>query len=292
MGLPAFAANLDARKCFDRICHDGLFYRLVEHLSANCWLLVVSWYRHLAGRVFFGGSISEEFSVVRGTRQGAILSPAFANVFLHPLLAALDDIGCGAYLQQHHVPGVCYADDLFLLSTNARHLSTLLGLVSDFARNWRLDFVHSDSVRTKSHCIVFGGELLAHSPTWMLSGQQLMTRVQTQHLGVMMDSRLTAGADTGRGGRGQPPLLASWHKAPPQRQTCPFLLMSEVLSLLSLLRGALLRTWHATSPCQWHLGILIHTRAPFSTPGRPPPHQGALLHTRAPSSIPGRSPQH
>ena len=192
MGLPVFAANLDARKCFDRIWHDGLFYRLVEHLSANCWLLVVSWYRHLAGRVFFGGSISEEFSVVRGTRQGAILSPAFANVFLHPLLAALDDIGCGAYLQQHHVPGVCYADDLFLLSTNARHLSTLLGLVSDFARNWRLDFVHSDSVRTKSHCIVFGGELLAHSPTWMLSGQQLMTRVQTQHLGVMMDSRLTA----------------------------------------------------------------------------------------------------
>ena len=68
--------------------------------------------------------------------------------------------------------------------------------------------------------------------------------------------------------------------------------MSEVLSLLSLLRGALLRTWHATSPCQWHLGILIHTRAPFSTPGRPPPHQGALLHTRAPSSIPGCSTQH
>ena len=73
-------------------------------------------------------------------------------------------------------------------------------------------------------------------------------------------------------------------------QTCPFLLVSEVLSLLSLLRGALLRTWRATSPCQWHLGILIHTRAPFSTPGRLPPHKGALLHTGAPSFTPGRSP--
>ena len=192
IGLPVFAANLDARKCFDRIWHDGLFYRLMQHLSSNYWLLVVNWYRHLTGRVIFGGNISEEFPVVRGTRQGAILSPTFANVFLHPLLAALDDSSLGAYLHQHHVPGACYADDLLLLSTNASHLGTLLDLVSDFARNWRLDFIHSDPERTKSHCIVFGGELLAHSPTWMLSGQQLLTRSQTQHLGVMMDSRLTA----------------------------------------------------------------------------------------------------
>ena len=33
MGLPVFAANLDARKCFDRIWHDGLFYRLMQHLT-------------------------------------------------------------------------------------------------------------------------------------------------------------------------------------------------------------------------------------------------------------------
>ena len=44
IGLPVFAANLDARKCFDRIwyepCfdriwHDGLFYRLMQHLNAQ-----------------------------------------------------------------------------------------------------------------------------------------------------------------------------------------------------------------------------------------------------------------
>ena len=150
MGLPVFAANLDARKCFHRIWHDALFYRLIQHLSVNCWLLVVYWYRHLSARVSFGGTSSEMFSVVRGTRQGAILSPAFANVFLHPLLAALDDSGCGAFTLQHHVPAVCYADDLLLLSTSAKHLSVLLGLVSDFARGWRLEFVHPNPVRQKA----------------------------------------------------------------------------------------------------------------------------------------------
>ena len=198
MGLPVFAANLDARKCFDRIWHDGLFYRLMRHLSVNCWLLVVYWYRHLTARVSFSGTISEKFTVVRGTRQGAILSPAFANVFLHPLLNTLDGSGCGAYLQQHHVPAVCYADDLLLLSTNARYLSMLLDLVSDFARKWRLDFVHPDPDKTKSHCVVFGSELLACSPTWSLSGQMLQTRLQLEHLGTVLDSRVSAACHVDR----------------------------------------------------------------------------------------------
>ena len=60
MGLAVFAANLDARKCFDRIWHDGLFYRLMRHLSVNCWLLVVYWYRHLTARVSFSGTNLEK----------------------------------------------------------------------------------------------------------------------------------------------------------------------------------------------------------------------------------------
>ena len=78
-----------------------------------------------------------------------------------------------------------------------------------------------------------------------------------------------------------------------------FLLVSEVLSLLSLLRGALLRTWRDTLPFPVasrhphpHQGALLHTRAPSSTPEHPPPYKGALLHTREPYSTPGRSPPH
>ena len=113
-------------------------------------------------------------------------------MFLRPLLATLDRSGDGAYLHQHHVPGVCYADDLLLLSTNAAHLSALLVQVGDFARDWRLEFVHPDHQKTKSHCIVFGGELLAQSPTWKLAGQPLQTRPYSEHLGVTLDARSTA----------------------------------------------------------------------------------------------------
>ena len=80
----------------------------------------------------------------------------------------------------------------FPLSTSASHLSILLDLVSIFARNWRLDFARPNPEKTKSHCVVFGSELLAQLPTWLLSGQRLQTRLQSEHLGAVLESRLTA----------------------------------------------------------------------------------------------------
>ena len=140
----------------------------------------------------FGGALSSSFRIRRGTRQGAILSPILANVYLHPLVAALDERCLGADLYGHHVPAVCYADDILLLATNAKHLGTMLELVGSFGQRWRLEFIHPQPHRTKSHCVVFGGELLAEEPKWSLSGQLLQNKQQSEHLGVVLDGSLSA----------------------------------------------------------------------------------------------------
>ena len=134
---PVFVANLDARKFFDRIWHDGLFWRLVDLLSVRTWCLLRSWYKALRGQVVFRGVLSSEFRVLRGTRQGAILSPTLANVYLLPLIAALDDSGRGATLHGCHVPAVCYADDLCLISCNVGYLDDLLSIVDRCAADCR-----------------------------------------------------------------------------------------------------------------------------------------------------------
>ena len=77
-----------------------------------------------------------------------------------------------------------------LLSAYARDLGHLLRIVETFAAFWRLDFVHPDSARTKSHCIVFGAELPSALPDWHLSGQQLAVRPVTEHLGVVISADL------------------------------------------------------------------------------------------------------
>ena len=189
-GSPVFAANLDARKCFDRIWHDGLFFRLRKLLSPRSWHLLVMWYRHLTAYVIYAGHRSGCFDITRGTRQGAILSPTLANVFFQPLVSLLDATMRGAHVLGCHVPAACYADDLMLLSTNARDLGRLLSLVEKFAAFWRLDFVNTEHTKTKSHCLIFGAEFLSGLPSWHLSGQQLAVRSVTEHLGVLVSADL------------------------------------------------------------------------------------------------------
>ena len=44
-GSPLFAANLDARKCFDRLWHAAVLLLASEHLSRRNWALLATWYQ-------------------------------------------------------------------------------------------------------------------------------------------------------------------------------------------------------------------------------------------------------
>ena len=170
----------------------AFFWRLIELLSTRTWCLLLSWYRGLCGQVAFRGFRSRFFRVLRGTRQGAILSPTLANIFLRPLMATLDDSGSGAVMHGYHVPAVCYADDLCLLSCNATYFGHLLSLVELFSDQWRLEFTCPESSKTKSHCIVFGDDALADTPSWSLDDQPLRVVNKTEHLGTVLSSDLQA----------------------------------------------------------------------------------------------------
>ena len=187
-----FVANLDARKCFDRIWHSGVLLRAHHYLSPRSWSLLAYWYTHLTALVRFGGRLSDAFDVRRGVRQGALLSPCLANLFLLPLIQQLDDSGLGPSLYGHHIPVVAYADDLLVMSNNVRSLQQLLDIVTTFSVSSRLDFVHTNHHLTKSHCFIFGLELLAQIPQWVLCGQPLSLRQETEHLGVQLQTQLQA----------------------------------------------------------------------------------------------------
>ena len=189
---PLFVANLDARKCFDRLWHAAVLLRASDHLSRRSWALLAFWYTHLTARVRFGGVLSDAFAVRRGVRQGALLSPCLTNIYLLPLIQQLDESGLGPLVYGHHVPVVAYADDLLIMSSNARDLQNMLHIVTNFSMSWRLEFVNPDPGRTKSHCFIFGAELLAQLPVWYLCGQTLTCREKTEHLGVLLHSQLQA----------------------------------------------------------------------------------------------------
>ena len=107
-------------------------------------------------------------------------------------MIALDDSGRGAFFHGCHVPAICYADDLCLMSCNVSYLGNLLSIVERFSEEWRLEFTSSEANKTKSHGIVFGDYALASTPSWYFDGQLLRVVNRTEHLGAVMSSNLQA----------------------------------------------------------------------------------------------------
>ena len=150
-GSPLYLCTLDAEKCFDCIWHSGLFYKLIEFLSPASWILLLRWYRALKARIRWGGIVSKEFRVTRGTRQGGILSPALFNVFIDQLLTTLKESGTGVRIGTYIFNSVAYADDITLFASTIpglnsaahRHLSPVLEAVVVSIRHQK-DQVHGD----------------------------------------------------------------------------------------------------------------------------------------------------
>jgi hypothetical protein len=56
-----FLCSLDAQKCFDKIWHDGLFYKLIDVLPVHIWMFIYNWYSKLYSVVRFNDQYSQPF---------------------------------------------------------------------------------------------------------------------------------------------------------------------------------------------------------------------------------------
>ena len=117
---PVFIATLDAEKCFDLIWHNGLFYKLWNHVPVEHWLFLFKWYSMLEGLVKWNGAYSQSFSITRGTRQGSVISPFLFNIFLNDLLIQLDESKSGLGIGNNKFNSFAYADDVTLFSATIK----------------------------------------------------------------------------------------------------------------------------------------------------------------------------
>ena len=147
---PLYVCLLDAEKCFDRLWHDGIFYKLHSKLPFGVWKFQCLLYRSLNAVVKVKDSKSGPFAVTRGTRQGGCSSPLYFNVFINDLLHQLSNCDAGFRFGSIKLNNIAYADDLTLLSTTGRGLQKLLDICECYARKWRFSYNAS-----KSQFIIF-----------------------------------------------------------------------------------------------------------------------------------------
>ena len=186
---PLFICSLDAERCFDKIWHDGLFYKLWDILSPTDWLLLYTWYQNLFAVVKWRRSYSKRFHMTRGTRQGSILSPKFFNVFINDLLLELNGSKYGIRMGRHKINHFAYADDITLISSTAPGLQSLIDICQGYAQNWSFTFG-----RSKSKCLVTGNTHIFASGnltsrfSWSLGENTIETVDELNILGVTYSS--------------------------------------------------------------------------------------------------------
>ena len=181
-----YVALLDARKAFDTVWHNGIFFKLYT-LGCNnvLWRILKDYYDNFQCCAFVAGRQSGWFDVLQGVHQGGPLSMKMYMVFNNDLLDLLCRMDGGASISYINFPLVspAFADDISIVTLHKPHMQLMLNVAYRHSCMWRYEFNPA-----KSHVIIFGRDLCPMRQLCM--GEQPIDIVECDtHLGVPLASK-------------------------------------------------------------------------------------------------------
>ena len=93
--------------------------------------------------------MSEIFSVVNGTKQGAILSCSIFCVYLDELLMEIRDSEHGCKIGNMFVGALSYADDISLTSPTFSGLQKMVTICDSYRQDYNVQFIPKKTVCMK-----------------------------------------------------------------------------------------------------------------------------------------------
>ncbi|KAL0894745.1 hypothetical protein ABMA27_013279 [Loxostege sticticalis] len=132
---PVFACYLDLSKAFDLVAYHRLWDKMRSETSLpeEVILLFQHWYRNQKNNVRWAGSLSDEYSLTCGVRQGGLSSPTLFNLYMNRLIDELSSTGIGCHIDGVCVNNISYADDMVLLSPSSAALRKMLKICESYA---------------------------------------------------------------------------------------------------------------------------------------------------------------
>ncbi|XP_045506381.1 uncharacterized protein LOC123702662 [Colias croceus] len=194
---PVYACYLDLSKAFDLVSYDILWGKLRNEtcLPREIVKLFMHWYNNQKNFVRWAGSLSGEYGLECGVRQGGLTSPMLFSLYVNRLIDELSSTGIGC-----HIDGVCmnnisYADDMVLLSPSIGALRRLLKICESYAVAHGLKYNAK-----KSEIMIFRPDNKRYTfvPNFTLSGTALNKVEQFKYLGHWVTEDLKDSVDIER----------------------------------------------------------------------------------------------
>ncbi len=177
-------AFLDSTKAFDTVWHRGLLYKLHEAgVTGGLWNIFHNMYDSLRSSVLINGATSYWFPVMRGVRQGSVLSAKLYLLYIDGLLDRLRDSKRGAVVLDLHIPAPTQADDIALISPVTSNLQCMLNICELYSSEWRFTFSPS-----KSKLIKFTRSVPKPKEV-LLYGRPLLVTDEIKHVGFILDAK-------------------------------------------------------------------------------------------------------
>ena len=195
LNTPVFLCFMDMKSAFDLISYNKLFCILCERGAPKYLVLLLqNWYMCQKLFIRWGGLLSEVFNMKNGIRQGSCLSPRMFSMYIDRLNIDLKNSGIGC-----HVSGVCtnnfsYADDMVLVTPDAKSMNALLKICDDFASR---HYITYSATKTEAMVIKPRG-MIFNCPEICLSGTPINYVENFKYLGHIISSNFTDDADIDR----------------------------------------------------------------------------------------------
>ena len=201
-GTNPIVTLLDCTKAFDMCKYDILFRKILQRkVPAIVVRVLAVVYQDQYAWVRWGKARSNQFTILNGTRQGSVLSPALFAVYMDDLLKELRNLGAGCFVGDVFMGAVGFADDILLIAPCRSAMESMLAVCERFAMTNNLQFsTDPDPIKSKSKCIFMSGrnkKLTLPAPL-QLYGVDLPWVDSANHLGHEIHKDGTMDLDTRR----------------------------------------------------------------------------------------------
>ena len=179
------AAFLDISKAFDKVWHEGLLFKLKHNgVSGNLLSFISDYLSDRKQRVVLNGMESSWLPIESGVPQGSVLGPLLFLVYINDLT---EGISSNMRL---------FADDssLFIkvrdIEESQTQLMEDLDKITSWARQWKMEF-NPDLSKQAIEVIFSHKKKKPIHPPLHFNGIPVKRETHTQHLGVILDQRLS-----------------------------------------------------------------------------------------------------